>query len=104
MSDWLTTENKPSRRPIKEGLNATVKFKTGPILDYYTAVPGEVVHGNVKIVKWSSKEKPKLEDSVTVENYFAKKLRFGNKRVTLETTYVLKGKQKASCVSRAKRN
>jgi hypothetical protein len=83
----LLNKNLPSGT-LKEGLNATVKFKTRPILDYYTAVPGEVVHGNVKIAKWSSKEKPKLEDSVTVEDYFSKKLRFGNKRVTLEGNVV----------------
>ena len=83
----LLNKNLPSGT-LKEGLNATVKFKTGPILGYYTAIPGEVVHGNVKIVKWSSKEKPKLEDSVTVEDYFAKKLRFANKRVTLEGNVV----------------
>jgi hypothetical protein len=73
---------------LKEGSNATVKFTTASMMNSYTFVRGEVVHGNVKIVKWSSKEKPKLEDSVTIENYFSKKIRFGNKRVTLEGTVV----------------
>ena len=40
----LLNKNLPSGT-LKEGLNATVKFKTGPILNYFTAVPGEVVHG-----------------------------------------------------------
>jgi lysyl-tRNA synthetase class II len=83
----LLNKNLPSGT-LKEGSNATVKFTTGPILNSSALVKGEVVHGNVKIVKWSSKEKPKLEDSVTIENYFSKKLRFGNKRVTLEGTVV----------------
>jgi lysyl-tRNA synthetase class II len=83
----ILNKNLPSGT-LKEGSNATVKFTTRPIVNSFTLVKGEVVHGNVKIVKWSSKEKPKLEDSVTIENYFSKKLRFGNKRVTLEGTVV----------------
>ena len=71
---------------VKLGDQVTVKFKSRPILNNYTLIIGELINGNIKVAKWSSKEKPKLGNLITVEDYFAKKLRFGNKRVTFEGT------------------
>ena len=73
-------------KTVKLGDHVTIKLKSGAILGNRELVKGELIIGNVKVSKWSSKEKPKLGNLITVEDYFAKKLRFGNKRVTFEGT------------------
>ena len=79
-------EKKLPSETVKLGDQVTVKFKSRPIFNNFTLIIGELINGNIKVAKWSSKEKPKLGNLITVEDYFAKKLRFGNKRVTFEGT------------------
>ena len=81
----LFEKNLPSGK-VTENSVVTIKFKSGPIVDYFTTAFGELISGDVNVATWSSKENPKLEDLITVEDYFDNNLRFGNKRVTLEGT------------------
>jgi len=81
----ILNKNLPSET-VKLGDQVTVKFKSGPIMNNFTLVRGKLIKGDVKVAKWSSKSKPKLRDVITVEDYFSKKLRVGNKRITFEGT------------------
>ena len=81
----ILNKNLPSDT-VKLGDQVTVKFKSGAIMNNSALVRGELIKGDVKVAKWSSKSKPKLKDVITVEDYFSKKLRVGNKRVTFEGT------------------
>jgi len=74
------------------GTNATIKFKAGAIFNNYEMVWGELILGNVDVFEWSSSEKPALSDFISVEDYFANNLRYGDKRVTLEGTVYTFGK------------
>ena len=71
----LFKENLPSGT-VTENSVVTIKFKSGPIVNYFTLVFGELISGDVNVATWSSKEKPKLEDLITVEDYFDENLRF----------------------------
>jgi len=80
-------KNEPLKN-LKMGDKVTVKFESGNLISgfNFVQVKGKLFRENISISKWSSKDKPNLPDLITVEDYFAKKLRYQETSVTLEGT------------------